>query len=121
MKLKNIEEYIDANIDSFDFIDEVIKIDNVNEIRLESPVIKINYRNILYAIFGTWCVLDKTTKAWEPDFSVTLIYEENPLLAPNNYLYYESDGLYVSLYNYLSKLNGDISQLDDIDCEIVEE
>lgn len=121
MKLKDVEEYIDANVDSFDFIDKVIKIDDTNEIRLEAPAIKINYRNTLYAIFGTWCVFDKTTKVWEPDFSATLIYKENPLVTPNNYLYYESDGLYVSLYNYLSKLNGDISQLDDIDCKITEE
>ena len=60
--------------------------------------------NEIYVREGTWFEKDEDTCSFEPDWSLTWLYtDEND---PSDYLYYESDGVEVSIYNFIRSQMG---------------
>ncbi len=69
---------------------------------------------------GTFYNYNEDDDVYDADFSVTLIYEKDEK-DPAKYLYWEQDGIQVSLYNFLRQRGDDISGLGDLnenDCVI---
>ncbi len=69
---------------------------------------------------GTFYNYNEEDDAYDADFSVTLIYEKDEK-DPVKYLYWEQDGIQVTLYNFLRQRGDDInglSDLEDNDCVI---
>ena len=64
-------------------------------------------------VVGYW---DEERKEYMPDFCVTVIYPENP--AETEYLYYEQDGMFTTMVNWL---HGQMSveEIEQLICELV--
>lgn len=67
-------------------------------VTLYGPVVAVHgFENELYAAEGVWCEKDEETGEFMPDWSLSWFWraDENP----ENYVYFEQDGIPVSLHN----------------------
>ncbi len=71
------------------------------------------------ARFGEYLIYDEEADAYEADFSLTLIYDQNEN-DPSKYLYWEQDGIVIALYNFLNQTrkNKRVDDLENIKCVI---
>lgn len=92
-----LEEFYEAGeYDSYEF-----KIDEFDDGMISLESIKITIPELeLYVYQGCVCVYDPDEEEYMPDFSITAVYEINEE-DPKKYLYWEQDGIQVSLYNFL--------------------
>ena len=70
----------------------------------------------LFAREGEFLSYDEESDTYMPDFSVTLLYELDEKDA-KNFLYWEQDGLLVTLYNYLQS-GKRMDYLSSLECRI---
>lgn len=94
-----IEEVI-AEMDFSDVDDDIAEIDEDFMIQISGwylviPSLGITVRE------GVACVYDEEEKMFMPDFDVTVLYEgDSPI--PADFLYYEQDGIVITLANWLN-------------------
>ena len=67
----------------------------VNGIRIIIPFLNISIRE------GMYCNYDPDEECFVPDFSITVLYEQEER-DPGKYLYWEQDGIGMTLHNYFS-------------------
>lgn len=117
MKLGEVEDYIIEN-EEFSYPDELYEIDLDSEYDyIEAEGIKIIIPEFgLYMRQGTYMALYEDECEVMPDFSLTLVYdieESNP----QNWLYWESDGVCTTLHNWFSHI-GKGSNVYELECEV---
>lgn len=101
-------EYDMYEVELEEFDDSILA---VTGIRILVPELKISLRQ------GDVCVLDPDEEEYIPDFSVSIIYEQEET-EPENYLYWEQDGYQVTLFNYFHKDNVSMEALGELKCII---
>ena len=71
------------------------------------------------ARFGEYLIYDEEADAYEADFSLTLIYDQNEN-DPSKYPYWEQDGIVIALYNFLNqpRKNNRVDDFENIKCVI---
>ena len=101
MEIKNIlYNDIDNALENTESEDtEAIKIDN-SIVLTYAPIWHVTDRGILF-VEGVWCEFNDETKEYEPDWSVTLIYDDSKDLDLSNYDYYEQGVPTTAIHNYL--------------------
>ena len=98
-----------------DYDPDEIAVDDDNTIILDGPEVTFPALGLV-AVPGTMYSRDEEGEL-EPDWSLTLIYEIGK--TPAEYLYYEQDGILVSLHNYMSSVKKKIDGVfDDYKCVI---
>lgn len=77
----------------------------VDDIIIRIPSLSLDLRS------GVWCEKDGESEDYLPDWSLTLIQEQDSEMG--SYLYYEQDDYAISLHNYLSskKISADVDNL----------
>lgn len=80
----------------------VIKINEEESVVAYSPVWHVTDKNVYFAE-GVWCIYNETTNTLEPDWSVTLIYDEADEL--DKFTYFDSSSPSVAIHNYLYMKN----------------
>ena len=79
---------------------EINEFDNsvlaVTGIRILVPELKVSLRQ------GDVCVFDPDEEEYVPDFSVSIVYEQDET-DPKTFLYWEQDGFQVTLFNFFHK------------------
>ncbi len=80
-------------------------------VRTIIPKLKLSVRT------GDFCRYNTDEEYYMPDFSITLIYDENEK-DPAKYLYWEQDSVIIALYNYLHKKNVRMEELEGLECII---
>lgn len=65
---------------------------------------------------GTFCCKEEHTDKYTPDFSMTILCECNKPADSKEYLYWEQDGVIVTLANYLRDKN--IHDISNMTCEL---
>ena len=80
-------------------------------IRVVIPDLELSLRQ------GAVYVYDPDEDVYAADFSITLVYEEDEK-DPEKYLYWEQDGLAVTLYNFLREKEMTLDHLEGLDCQI---
>lgn len=99
-------EYDGYEVEAEDMDDSIISIEGI---RIVIPELNASVRQ------GDVCVYDEDEEYYCPDFSVTLIYEKDET-DPQKYLYWESDGIMVSLYNYFYGKNYTMDDFGNMNC-----
>ena len=114
-KLEEVEDKIVELIDTLGYVDEIEF--GSDE---ESKIVADNYKVLipsldLYAREGNMLVYDEDEDDWYADFSLTLIYNSK-----DERLYWEQDGIEVSLYNFLNATNNSKSmeEISGLECII---
>ena len=69
----------------------------------------------LSARAGDYCRYDEEEGQYMPDFSITLIYDEEEA-DPSKYLYWEQDPYEVAIYNYVHSKGLTMEELNNLDC-----
>jgi len=111
MKIKNIlyaylDEAIDAYCEQEEFDEEeyVIQDESIGNdaIITFGPAWRVLDKSLII-VEGTYCNYNPDTKEYDPDWSLTLIYDNVPdkLFNVNKYVYYEQDAPMTSIHNYL--------------------
>lgn len=113
-RLWEVEEVL-AEMDMSEVNDDIAETDDSIQIVISGWYVYLPELGLRLhkGVVGTW---DEEMKGYMPDFSVTVVYEEDSDNA--NYIYYEQDGFVITMANWL---NGRLS-IDDIEqliCEIV--
>ena len=88
--------------------------------QIETDGIRVDIPDLGYsARFGEYLRYYEEEDVYEADFSLTLIYDINER-DPQKYLYWEQDGLAISLYNYLraSEEKKDVNDISEMKCVI---
>lgn len=116
--LSELEDFLDSareNEELTDYESEMIHVDEHSLIELDGPQIQIPDLGLVVRE-GTMFYADEHGD-WQPDWSLTLFYEIGK--EPSDYVYYEQDGILVSLHNYLHAIGKEIPRpADDILCQI---
>lgn len=99
-KLEEVDEKIAELMDSLEDIGE-LEVESEDD----SKIVAYGYRVLipaldLYAREGSMLAYDEDEQDWYPDFSLTLLYNSE-----DEQLYWEQDGIEVSLYNFLNATN----------------
>lgn len=111
MKIKNIlyaylDEAIDAYYEQEEFDEEeyVIQDESIgaDAIVTFGPAWRVLDKSLII-VEGTYCNYNPETNEYDPDWSLTLIYDNIPdkLFDVNKYVYYEQDAPMISIHNYL--------------------
>lgn len=112
MKLGEVNEWLEKNQDSIAEYYESIEVEKtddsvmiVDDIIIRIPSLSLDLRS------GVWCEKDGESEDYLPDWSLTLIQEQDSEMG--SYLYYEQDDYAISLHNYLSskKISADVDNL----------
>ena len=74
-------------------------------ILVQNRIFRVVDKNLMF-VEGVYCCRDEGSGDYEPDWALTLIYENVPDLKFNyaNYIYYEQDSPEIAIYNFLSML-----------------
>lgn len=120
-KVTDVEDIIDELYENDGFYDRdedpiEFKVNEDEMISLDGPEVTIPDLNISLRT-GNMLIRSDDEDDYEPDFSLTLIYEIGG--APEKYLYYEQDGVLTTLHNYLNYLKKKPDKsLSEMDCTI---
>ncbi len=113
-RMSDIEEVI-SEFDDVDIPEDVLEIDDDFRIVVEGWYVYLPSLNLSLRM-GIACVLDEECGEYMPDFDVTVVYEGQ--LEDDMWLYYEQDGMAVTLGNWL---NGRLSmdEILNLECRLV--
>lgn len=106
-----MEEVMDKLAELMDTLESIEEIEVESD--EESKIVAFNYKILipsleLYAREGSMLVYDEDEQDWYGDFSLTILYNMEDEL-----LYWEQDGIEVTLYNFLNTAYKDTS-MDEI-------
>ena len=82
---------------------DVIQIDN-SIVVINTPIWHVTDRGVFF-VEGVWCEFNEDTGEYEPDWSVTLVYDDSKDFDLNNYDYYEQGTPTTAIHNYLHAKN----------------
>lgn len=95
MNISQIDEEMDKVYEAHEIAQEVVQDDGgriwVDMLRADMPDLGLSLRQ------GVYCEL--YDGQYQPDFAITLLYEMGD--ESGNYIYFEQDGPYTTLHNYL--------------------
>ena len=136
-RLRDVEEAVSKSEELIDIADDIAEIDVDMQIVISGWSVYIESLNLTLRQ-GTACVWDESSGVFMPDFDVTVVYEGNiekgysisgasvvnesgesmQASFPADSLYYEQDGMVVTLGNWL---NGRLSceQIEQLWCELI--
>lgn len=136
-RLCNVEEAISDMDELTNVADDIAEIDDDMQIIVSGWSVYVESLNLTLKL-GIVCVWDKAAGLFMPDFDVTIVYEGNietgysrsnasvvnesgksmQASFPADLLYYEQDGMVVTLGNWL---NGRLSceQIEQLWCELI--
>lgn len=113
-RVYEVEEVI-SEMDLSEVEDDIVETDEDMQLVVSGwyvhiPELNMNLRE------GVVCIWDEEVKLFMPDFTVAVIYEGD--IEGKDWLYYEQDGIVVTLANWL---NGrlPVEQIEQLRCEIV--
>lgn len=111
--LSDVEEFIcDAELDVADV--ELERDDD--HLILESGYF-VNVPSVnLHVREGTFCCADEDGDGYSPDFSLTVVCAADG--EPSSWLYWEQDGMAVTLANFLRDRGFDLSAVSALPCEL---
>lgn len=121
MQIKNIlYPYLDEAIDNYYASEEpeeeghVILNESIGSdaIMTFGPAWRVLDKNLI-VVEGIYSNYNPDTKEWEPDWSLTLIYDNVPdnQFDINKYVYFEQDPPTTSIHNYLQAVRPNIKEL----------
>lgn len=118
--LSELEDFLDELSESDNFPEDIepeeVQVSEDSIISIEGPEVTIPDLGIV-AREGTMLQKDDEDGEFYPDWSLTVLYEIGK--TPAEYLYYEQDGILVSLHNYLNAIGKEVKKsFDDIECSI---
>lgn len=114
MKLKEAVQRLEKYAEN-EVTDEVCLHIEDNLVILNKPFLKVNTSNgTLYVAEGVWCEKNKDDEFY-PDWALTWVWEDKE--HPEKYLYFEQDGILISLYNLF---NGDKKAVENWETQILE-
>lgn len=107
LKFEEIEDYLEQIYEQeafTDYEDYMIQNSSLEKdmIIAYAPICRVTDLGLIF-MEGTYCQYNEETDTAEPDWSLTLIYEDVPdeEFKPENYLYFEQDSPTVSIHNFL--------------------
>lgn len=109
--VKSVLEEVEVS----EIADDVAELEDGCQLALSGWYVRIPelHLRLHEGVVGYW---DEEMKVYMPDFGVTVIYPEK--LAESGYLYYEQDGMFTTLVNWLHGRMG-IDEIEQLVCEIV--
>ena len=113
-RLAAVEKYLEET-DFSEIPDDAVELEEGYQLVLSGWYVNIPdlHLRLHEGVVGYW---DEKVKEYMPGFCVTVIYLEDP--AENEYLYYEQDGIFTTMVNWL---HGRIviDRIEQFVCEIV--
>lgn len=108
-------EYVLEEMDLSEIADDVVELDEGYQLVLSGWYVLIPelHLRLHEGVVGYW---DEDMKDYMPDFCVTVIYPEE--LGETEYLYYEQDGMFTTMVNWLHGQMA-IVVIGQLICEIV--
>ena len=110
VKYDELEQVLDELADSddlFDYEDEGVVIENEphlgkDVIVVQGPAWRVTDKGLIVAE-GVYCNYIEKVDAYEPDWALTLVYEDVPddEFDPARYVYFEQDPPMTAIHNYL--------------------
>lgn len=113
-RLEDVERLLEE-MDFSKIPDDVVELEEGYQLVLSGWYVNIPelHLRLHEGVVGYW---DEKVKAYMPDFSVTVIYPEDP--AEKEYLFYEQDGMFTTMVNWLhGQMN--IDMIEQLACEIM--
>jgi len=95
---KDIDEALETQTETEEV--HIIKVSEEDSVVVYAPLWKVTDKGICFAE-GVWCVYNETTHSLEPDWSVTLVYEDTENVDINKFDYFDSSTPTVAIHNYL--------------------
>ena len=112
--MAEVEKVIEE-MDLSEIMDDVVELEEGYQLVVSGWYVHIPklHLRLHEGVVGYW---DEEMKEYMPDFCVTVIYPEDP--AETEYLYYEQDGMFTSMVNWL---HGQMSveEIEQLRCEIL--
>ena len=118
-RLEKIEEFISSVYDEEKPIMYYeVKVEDDDEALITTDGIRIIIPEMGVSVrTGEYCRYDEDEEYYMPDFSITLIYEENET-DPSKHIYWEQDSINVSLYNYLRNRDLSMGEIESLNCDV---
>lgn len=113
-RLEEVEQIMEE-MDLYDVADDILDLEDGYQLVLSGwyvviPELRIRLHE---GVVGYW---DDELKDYMPDFGVTVVFPEDP--AEKEYLYFEQDGMVVTMANWLSGRKS-IDAIEQLKCKIV--
>ena len=114
-RLCDVEEAVSEMEELMDIADDIAEIDDDMQIVISGWSVYVESLNLTLRQ-RIACVWDEGERLFMPNFDLTVVYEGN--IETQDWLYYEQDGMVVTLGNWL---NGRLSceQIEQLWCELV--
>lgn len=113
-RLEDVEEIVE-NLNLLAIPDDIATTEDDTQILVSGYFILIPELELrLYD--GILCNWDEEEQMYLPDVAITVFYEKGGDL--EKYLYFESDGMEVSLYNWLGGKKS-LGEIEKLECEII--
>lgn len=96
----DIDDALDRQEESEDI--EVIDISEEDSVVVYSPIWHVTDKNVYFAE-GVWCIYNESMHTLEPDWSVTLVFDE--VVELDKFVYFDSSSPSVAIHNYLYMKN----------------
>ena len=96
----DIDDALDRQEESEDI--EVIDISEEDSVVVYSPIWHVTDKNVYFAE-GVWCIYNERMHTLEPDWSVTLVFDE--VVELDKFVYFDSSSPSVAIHNYLYMKN----------------
>lgn len=113
-RLKDAEETI-SNMDLLDVEDDISETEEDTQVVVSGYYVLIPELN-LQLHEGILCTFDEEEQMFMPDVAVTVVYEVGA--DRTEYIYFESDGMETTLYNFLGGKKS-AGEIENLWCEIV--
>lgn len=97
----DIDDALDRQID-LGYVD-LVKISEEDSVIIYSPIWHVTDKNVYFAE-GVWCIYNETANTLEPDWSVTLIYDDE-VDELDKFTYFDSSSPSAAIHNYLYMKN----------------
>lgn len=99
---KDIDDALETQTESEETT--IIKVSEEDAIVAYAPVWKVTDKGVFF-VEGVWCVYNETLDTLEPDWSVTLVYEDTENFDIDKFDYFEQGTPTVAIHNYLTMKN----------------
>ena len=83
---------------------EIIKVSEEDAVVVYAPIWKVADKGVCF-VEGVWCVYNETLDLLEPDWSVTLVYEDDENIDLDKFVYFEQGTPTTAIHNYLTMKN----------------
>lgn len=99
---KDIDDVLETQTESEETT--IIKVSEEDAIVAYAPVWKVTDKGVFF-VEGVWCVYNETLDTLEPDWSVTLVYEDTENFDIDKFDYFEQGTPTTAIHNYLYMKN----------------